>query len=195
MEYVDLGLPSGKKWAKCNLGANSEGESGLYFQWGDTQGYTKEQIGSDKVFDWANYKFGSSSNFSKYNSSDRKLQLDLEDDAVYATLGGNWRMPTVDDLRELYNNTERQWTQVNGVNGYKCTASNGNYIFLPVAGYVNGSSLNYEGSGGYVWSSSLNSVWSSIAFYCNFSSGGFIPDVGNFIYRCNGFSVRGVTTL
>ena len=190
MEYVDLGLPSGKKWAKCNLGANSEEESGLYFQWGDTQGYTKEQIGSDKVFDWANYKFGSSSNFRKYNSSDRKLQLDLEDDAVYATLGGNWRMPTVDDWRELYNNTEQQWTQVNGVNGYKLTASNGNYIFLPAAGYGAGSSLNFEGSDGYVWSSSLYSVWSSTAFYCFFNSGGFRPDYYNTRYY--GFSVRGV---
>ena len=189
-EYVDLGLPSGKKWAKCNLGANSEEESGLYFQWGDTVGYTKEQIGSDKVFDWANYKFGPLSNFSKYNSSDRKRVLDLEDDAVYAALGGNWRMPTVDDWRELYNNTERQWTQVNGVNGYKLTASNGNYIFLPAAGLGVGSSLNYEGSDGYVWSSSLYSVGSSFAFGCYFYSGGFSSSNG--ISRCYGFSVRGV---
>ena len=69
---VDLGLPSGKMWAKGNLGADNEEESGLYFQWGDTQGYTKEQIGNPKQFNWENYKWsvdGSSSNFSKYNSS------------------------------------------------------------------------------------------------------------------------------
>ena len=194
MEAVDLGLPSGKKWAKCNLGANSEEESGLYYQWGDTVGYTKEQIGSDKVFNWANYKWsvdGSDSNFSKYNSSDSKTVLDLEDDAVYAALGGNWRMPTVDDWRELSNNTTRQWTQINGVNGYKLTASNSNYIFLPAAGYVYGSSLNDEGSYGYVWSSSLLSVGSSRAFNCYFDRVGFIPDSLN-LYRCNGFSVRGI---
>ena len=193
MEAVDLGLPSGKKWAKCNLGANSEEESGLYYQWGDTVGYTKEQIGNPKQFYWTNYKWsvdGSDSNFSKYNSSDNKTVLDLEDDAVYATLGGNWKMPTVDDWKELYNNTEQKWTQVNGVNGYKCTASNGNYIFLPAAGYGSGSSLNDEGSDGFVWSSSLNSVGSSRAFYCRFYSGGFLP--GSYNPRYYVFSVRGV---
>ena len=193
MVPVDLGLPSGKKWAKCNLGATSEEESGLYFQWGDTQGYTKEQIGADKVFDWTNYKWsvdGSSSNFSKYNSSDSKTVLDLEDDAVYATLGGNWRMPTIEDWRELYNNTEQQWTQINGVNGYKCTASNSNYIFLPAAGRGSGSSLSLDGSSGLVWSSSLRSVGSTGAFNCQYYSGWFYPDGnGNRYY---GFSVRGV---
>ena len=193
MEYVDLELPSGKKWAKCNLGANSEEESGLYFQWGDTVGYTKEQIGIDKTFSWKNYKWsvgGSSSNFSKYNSTDGKTVLDLEDDAVHTALGGNWRMPTVDDWRELYDNTEQQWTQVNGVNGYKCTASNGNYIFLPAAGNGNGSSLCYEGSNGVVWSSSLDSVGSHNAFRCSFYSTWFYPDYYSNRYR--GFSVRGI---
>ena len=193
---VDLGLPSGKLWAKCNLGANSEEEYGLYYQWGDTQGYTKEEIGTEKVFDWANYKWsidGSSSNFSKYNSSDSKTVLDLEDDAVHVTLGGNWKMPTVDDWQELYNNTSREWTQVNGVNGYKLTASNGNYIFLSAAGGGDGSSLYYEGSRGRVWSSSLYSVGSPNAFYCSFYSSSFNPN--NNSYRYFGFSVRGVTTL
>ena len=193
---VDLGLPSGKLWAKCNLGANSEEESGLYYQWGDTQGYNRKQIGTAKTFNWSNYKWsvnGLDSNFSKYNSSDGKTVLDLEDDAVHATLGGNWKMPTVDDWRELYNNTERKLTQVNGVNGYKLTASNGNYIFLPVAGCGSGSSLLNGDSVGYVWSSSLNSVGSPNAFRSFFYSGGFYPD--NNDYRFVGFSVRGVTTL
>ena len=193
MEMVDLGLPSGNKWAKCNLGANSEEESGLYFQWGDTKGWTKEQIGVDKVFDWANYKWsidGSSSNLSKYNSSDNKTVLDLEDDAVYVALGGNWKMPTYEDWQELYNNTERQWTQVNGVNGYKCTASNGNYIFLPAAGSCSGSSLNYEGSNSNFWTSSLSSVGPGNAFSCYFSSSWFSPDLS--YTRYNGFSVRGI---
>ena len=190
---VDLGLPSGKQWAKGNLMADNEEESGLYFQWGDTQGYTKEQIGSAKTFNWDSYQWsvgGSSSNFSKYNSSDSKTVLDLEDDAVHAALGGNWKMPTVDDWRELYDNTTRQWTQVNGVNGYKLTASNGNYIFLPAAGYGVGSSLSNEGSRGNVWSSSLGNVGSPSTFYCYFYSGGFYPDSYN--YRGYGFSVRGV---
>ena len=192
MKYVDLGLPSGNKWAKCNLGANSEEESGYYYQWGDIRGYTKEQLGVDKSFNWDDYKWNDGSDFNplKYNDSDQKNQLDLEDDAVYATLGGNWRMPTADDWQELYDNTNRQWTQVNGVNGYKLTASNGNYIFLPAAGYGSGSSLSYEGSFGYVWSSSLVSVGSPNAFSCDFYSGGFYP--GSNDTRYYGFSVRGI---
>ena len=193
MEYVDLGLPSGNKWAKCNLGANSEEESGLYFQWGDTQGYTKEQIGVDKIFNWTNYKLsidGSSSNFSKYNSTYDKTVLDLEDDAVYAELGGNWKMPTADDWQELYDNTTRQWTQVNGVNGYKCTASNGNYIFLPAAGSGSGSSLYSEGSSGYIWNSSLDSAISCCALACGFSSYWF-ETVDSFSRLC-GFPIRGI---
>ena len=196
VEYVDLGLPSKKLWAKCNLGANSEEESGLYFQWGDTQGWTKEQIGNPKQYNWANYKWnvdGSSSNFSKYNSTDGKTVLDLEDDAVHVALGGNWKMPTVDDWRELYDNTEQQWTQVNGVNGYKLTASNGNYIFIPAAGFGNGSSLRNEGSYGLVWSSSLYSVGSNYAFNCYFISSWFSSDYRD--YRYNGFSVRGIANL
>ena len=190
---VDLGLPSGTLWSPTNLGAFKPEQSGYYYQWGDTIGWTKKQVGTDKIFNWANYKWsinGSNTNFSKYNSTDGKTVLDLEDDAVHITLGGNWKMPTVDDWRELYNNTSRQWIQINGVNGYKLTASNGNYIFLPAAGRGNGSSLNNEGSSGYVWSSSLYSVGSPSAFGCLFNSGGFSPDNSN--SRCYGFSVRGI---
>lgn len=111
-EYVDLGLPSGLLWAKYNIGANSEEESGLYFQWGDTQGYTAEQVGKGeglKKFFWDDYKFsidGSSSNFSKYNASDSKTVLDPEDDAAHVNMGGNWRMPTFDEYVELLLNTD-----------------------------------------------------------------------------------------
>ena len=192
MEYVDLGLPSGKKWAKCNLGATSEEESGLYYQWGDTRGYTKEQIGVDKVFDWNDYKWNDGSDFNptKYNDSDQKIQLNLEDDAVYAALGGNWRMPTKDDWKELLDNTTREWVQVNGVNGYKLTASNGNYIFLPASGSCYVDSLYDEDSFGCVWSSSLYSVGSNSAFYCSFGSSWFI--YGSSYRRSRGFSVRGI---
>ena len=79
-EYVDLGLPSGLIWAKCNVGAKTEEEPGLYFQWGDTQGYTAEQM-KDKLFSWIDYKFSidrSSSNFSKYNGTDGLVTLELE---------------------------------------------------------------------------------------------------------------------
>ena len=111
-EYVDLGLDSKLKWAKCNIGAKSEEESGLYFQWGDTQGYTYEQVGNGgglKAFNLADYKWsadGSSNNFSKYNRSDSKTVLDPEDDAAHVIMGGKWRMPTLDEYNELCLNTD-----------------------------------------------------------------------------------------
>lgn len=111
-EYVDLGLPSGLLWAKYNVGATNEEEPGLYFQWGDTQGYTAEQVGNEegqKEFDWTDYKFsidGSSRNFSKYNASDSKKVLDPEDDAAHVLMDEGWRMPTREDIYELCQNTD-----------------------------------------------------------------------------------------
>ena len=108
-DYVDFDLPSGLLWAKKNLGAETEEDAGLYFQWGDTQGYTAEQVGVDKNFNNDGYKFsidGSSSNLSKYNSTDGKTVLDLEDDAAYVMLGDKWRIPTQEDFHELINNTD-----------------------------------------------------------------------------------------
>ena len=194
MEYVDLGLPSGKKWAKCNLGANSEEESGLYYQWGDTVGYAAEQVGTDKQFDWANYKFsiyGSSSNFNKYSSSDSKTQLDLEDDAVYAALGGNWRMPTQADFQELIDNTTTGVTSISGIQGMKFTSRhNSNYLFFPFAGYAFSGSMFSVGSDFYCWSSSLSSVGSDNAWYlCGNSGGSMVLLNGS---RSYGQSVRGI---
>ena len=119
-EYVDLGLPSKLLWAKCNIGATNEEDAGLYFQWGDTQGYTAEQVGSgagQKYFGLNDYKFsvdGSSTNFSKYNGTDGKTVLDPEDDAAHVIMGGNWRMPTSDDFTELCLNTDVYLVQKDG---------------------------------------------------------------------------------
>ena len=112
-DYVDLGLPSQLKWAKCNIGATSEEEAGLFFQWGDTQGYTAEQVGEGeglKAFDLATYKFLIDGvewkGFSKYNASDSKTVLDPEDDAAHVNMGGSWRMPTENEFIELCMNTD-----------------------------------------------------------------------------------------
>ena len=103
-DYDVLGLPSGLLWAKKNLGAETEEDAGLYFQWGDTQGYTAEQLNDNNFTDWSGYKFGEPQ-FTKYNVVDDKTVLDLEDDAVHAAMGGNWRMPTGEEFAELINNT------------------------------------------------------------------------------------------
>ena len=143
--YVDLGLPSGTKWAKMNVGASSETEAGLYFAWGETQGYTASQVGTgdgQKAFNWSDYKYGtSSSNLTKYNASDNKTHLELTDDAAAANMGGDWHMPTKEQCEELLNTTyvTNAWVtdyQGSGVNGRLFTSvSNGNTMFVPAAGY------------------------------------------------------------
>lgn len=124
--YVDLGLPSGTLWATCNVGANKPEDVGLYFQWGDTQGYTAEQVGTDegkKQFSqWGiDYKYsdGGGNNDTYYNLTkycnktqygkdgftDTLVTLELKDDAVRANMGGDWRMPLYEELMELILNT------------------------------------------------------------------------------------------
>ena len=193
METVDLGLPSGKLWAKCNLGANSESDYGLYYAWGETSGYTATQVGVDKQFAWSDYKYNSGSSFNptKYTDSDQKTQLDLEDDAVYAALGGNWRMPTQADFQELTANTTTEVTSINGIQGIKfISKNNSNYLFFPFAGCAGSGSMFDVGSYFYCWSSSLYSVGSNYAWNLYGNSGGNMSlDNRN---RRDGRSVRGV---
>lgn len=189
--YVDFGLPSKTLWAAMNVGAYKPSDFGLYFQWGDTQGYTAEQVGKDKQFNWANYKWsidGIDSNFSKYNTAGNTL--DLEDDAANIHMSGDWHMPTLTQIRELINETDNTWTTQDGVNGRLFTSKkNGKSIFIPAAGVMWDGSLYYSGGSGYVWSSMLS------AYYVDYGQSlGFDSDnegLGNF-YRFVGLSVRGV---
>ena len=216
-EAVDLGLPSGTKWANMNVGATSVGDYGDYFAWGETTGYT----GSDTShsFDWASYKWdaGSDKNADKYKFSkylpttvpyywagngdtpDGKTTLDPEDDAATANWGGDWRMPTLAELVELYNTKSNttdytwEWTEVDGHNGWKITSkksgTSGNSIFLPAAGLREGTSSSSQGSYGSYWSSTLYEDHPARAWYLYFFS---------FALNCHyedryyGFSVRPV---
>ena len=222
-EYVDLGLPSHLKWAKCNVGANFEEESGLYFQWGDTQGYTAEQVGNGeglKRFSWADYKWGvdgSKSNFSKYNASDSKKILDLDDDAAHVNMGGNWRMPTFDEYKELCFNTDVclvptegeeiqgnaqedssgsvtiKWiSQAEGtLKGFKFYKKGGkqSYMFVPLTGGAGGGSMQNVSKACCLWSSSLYSSNVRRAWYFDLGKGS-----GDVVksYRVLGLPVRGV---
>ena len=190
-EYVDLGLSV--KWAKCNVGAETETDAGLYFAWGETTGYTASQVGTDKQFSWSGYKYGnSSSDLTKYNQSDSKTVLESTDDAATQIMGGDWRMPTMAELQELFNNTTNKWFtnyKGTGVNGREFTGSNGNSIFIPAAGYCTDGSVDGVGKYGYVWSSSLHASRSDYAWYLVFVSG-YCEMGGD--YRYDGWSVRGV---
>ncbi len=190
-EYVDLGLPSGLKWAKCNIGAEKETDAGLYFAWGETTGYTASQVGTDKHFLESDYKHWTNGNFTKYNASDGKTVLESADDAASQIMGGDWRMPTQADFQELLSGTTNEWTQVNGVNGRKLTSKTdtSKYIFIPAAGYCRGGSVGGVGSRGDVWSSSLDTSGPGNAWSLDFSSGNC--NMSN-CSRCYGQAVRGV---
>ena len=136
VEYVDLGLPSGNLWAKCNLGASSPEAYGDYYAWGEVEPKQEYTYPNHK---W--YKEGAPSlGFTKYNNEDGKLSLEDEDDAVIQKLGNGWRTPTLADFRELTNQkyTTIEKTTLNGVAGYQITSKkNKKSIFIPFAGFKN----------------------------------------------------------
>ena len=136
VEYVDLGLPSGNLWAKCNLGASAPEAYGDYYAWGEVE---PKQVYTNSNHKW--YKEGAPSlGFTKYNNEDGKLSLEDEDDAVIQKLGNGWRTPTLADFRELTNQkyTTIKKTTLNGVAGYQITSKrNRKSIFIPFAGFKN----------------------------------------------------------
>ena len=134
VEYVDLGLPSGNLWAKCNLGASTPEAYGDYYAWGEVE---PKQVYTNSNHKW--YKEGAPSlGYTKYNNEDGKMTLEDEDDAVIQNLGNGWRTPTLADFRELTNQklTTIKKTTLNGVAGYQITSKkNGKSIFIPFAGF------------------------------------------------------------
>lgn len=152
-EYVDLGLSV--KWATCNVGATKPEEYGNYYAWGELK--------QKKTYKKSNYKFainmkGVVNEYSKYNEHDRKTTLEPIDDVATQTLGEQWRMPTDAECKELIKNCTLTWTDDyngTGVAGRIVTSKiNGNYIFLPAAGYRYGC-LEGAGHSGSYWSSSI----------------------------------------
>lgn len=213
-EFVDLGLPSGLKWAAWNVGAKKPEDSGLYFAWGEDKGYVvtagteidasqgeynaiiKNADGSEttKTFasgytDYKHYDVSTSA-FTKYNITGDTLTN--EDDGCYLTENA-MRMPTQAECDELIANTEHKFIEDyngSGVNGMTFTSNtNGNSIFVPAVGAVNGGVLDNFGLGGNFWSSSLSSSSVGGAFYLGFYSG----DLGvGYGYRFGGTPLRAV---
>lgn len=187
LEMVDLGLPTGLKWANMNLGATSPEDYGSFFAWGETI--------VKKPYNWSTY-FDTTDDglhFIKYKNNGGKTTLDLEDDAAHANWGGDWRMPTYEEFNELKDNCTWTWTtNYNdvGVSGYIVSSkTNSNSIFLPAAGfYVNSSLLNVGKAGGY-WSSSLYESSSTFAYYFGIS---LSKVEWNYYNRHYGYSIRPV---
>ena len=194
-EYVEIG---GLKWATMNIGASQPSDYGLYFAWGDTQGYTAEQVGSGegkKYFGWADYKYGNpdDTGITKYNETDGKTILEPSDDAAVANWGGSWRMPTKADFQTLGAAVNTAWTKVNNVYGILCEdkTDSSKTLFFPAAGscsYGNVSSVGYVGS---YWSSSLDTFNKKEALSLSFNNSSV--EWGNLITtRFFGCSVRPV---
>ena len=211
--YVDLGLPSGAKWAKMNVGATSETGAGTYFAFGEIDGYTDANDYTKTKFHWTTYKWcnGSNTTITKYvpedkalsngynNFYDNKTTLEPEDDAAKQNWGGNWSIPTEADWIELHDECTWQWENgtgnvlnTGGVKGYKVSKGDA-YIFLPAAGYWLQESLDNVGKYGYYWAYSLNLDNENCPRYANrmrFNNNGGIR-IGD-DSRCLGFNVRAI---
>ena len=174
-EAIDLGLPSGVKWASYNVGATKPEEYGGYYAWGETK--TKSDYSEESYLYYAN------SSYISIGSNISGTQYDV----AHVKWGGNWRMPTYTEQTELSENCTSAWTTINGVTGMKFTSKkNGNSIFLPAAGGQRGSSVSDTGTLGHYWSSTLRN--NARGYYLGFYS----TDLDWDTYRYDGFSVRAV---
>lgn len=181
-QAIDLGLPSGTKWASCNVGATRPEEYGGYYAWGETE--------EKDVYTWQTYihcdgdkvschDIGSDISGSKY-------------DVAYVKWGGIWRMPTLGQINELLDNCSSEWTSLNGIKGRKFTSKrNGNSIFLPATfdhAYDDFYDTRYYGN---YWLSTQHSSVFEYANFLYFFSGG--ADSFGSSTRYYGYTVRPVT--
>ena len=171
-EWIDLGLSV--KWASHNIGAVNPEESGDFFAWGEI--YPKTSF---------------------YNNNSETMGKDMNDisgdsgyDAASANWGGEARMPTIDEVKELSEKCTWVWTPRNGVNGMLITGPNGNSIFIPASGFRLGPALDYEGDNGFYWSSTPSDTDDNRAYGLSFSKGGFR---GTWNERFNGRTIRPVS--
>lgn len=154
-EFVDLDLPSGNKWMKCNIGAKKETDYGLYFQFGDTVGYSAEDMKTRATWENCPGNGGKStvSNTDIYAWDSKYIDDDINClkpcvDAAYVHTNGVARMPTYDDCIELVEKIDSEFvTNFNdsNINGFKCMSKkdHSKYIFLPASGVIlNGEIIN-----------------------------------------------------
>lgn len=182
--YVDLGLPSGLKWATTNVGASSSSDYGNYYAWGETK--TKSSYTEDNSLTYGK----SISELRTSGIIGTSGTLTMAHDAARSNWGGSWRMPTRKELEELIGKCTWTWTIQGGHNGYKVTGPNGRSIFLPAAGWRRGTTLNNADEYGNYWGSTPYEEYTYYACYLSFSSGGRDVGWGN---RNGGGSVRPVS--
>ena len=177
---IDLGLPSGTKWACCNVGASKPDAYGDYYAWGETQ--------TKRTYDWKTYIHCNGT-----KEPCRNIGGDIagtQYDVAHVKWGGSWVMPSRAQQDELRNNCTSEWTTVNGVNGCKFNGKNGGSVFLPAAGYRWDADLIDAGLDGYYWLSMQSPSYSDRAYYLYFNSG---YSAWYYNYRSSGRSVRPVS--
>ena len=203
VEYVDLGVSV--KWATCNLGASKPEDFGDYYAWGEAEPYyvsLSDKTWKDSKSDgykWSSYSWcqdGEYTALTKYNTVekygpvDNKTALEEADDAARVLLGGSGRIPTDAEWSELIAQCKWEMVTQNEMPGYRVSSkTNRNSIFLPAAGYRSGRSFNGDETGGYYWSSSLNTDLPNTAWRIFFNSGGVCRCN---LARCVGISIRPV---
>ena len=208
--FVDLGLPSGTKWASSNIGACRPEDSGLYFAWGETEGYSG--ITDEKGFYWGDYKYTSGActgatdiefrgGLTKYNNKstsgtvDNILTLEQIDDAAYQ-VDNTYSIPTRDDFNELTGNTTLSYENINGVYGMRFISKiNGNSIFIPHnKKCINGKKVGHVSSGekyGCIWLNSLNNYGIMYGTCVEFVSS-YQPTINSYVDRSSGLGIRAV---
>ena len=210
VQAIDMGLPSGTKWANMNVGADKPEDYGLFFAWAETTGYGSD-LSDGRVFKWEYYKWMSEGEkkgtfINKYQIKDKRTKacwfsegnfigdgmpmLNAEDDAATVSWGSKWRIPTYYEMEELVEFCTKKWVMQNGLNGMLFTSRiNGNSIFLPAAGYRVNDRYDYSGEGGNYWTSTLRPSDSLYAGSMVFD------DTDAYMYyngRLNGRSIRPV---
>ena len=142
-EAVDLGLNSGLLWASHNVGAISPEDPGSYYAWGETE--------EKEVYDWSNYLLANGTEKSVYDFDDFS---GTDYDVAHVKWGDGWRMPTMLELKELYQSTHKTDTVINGVKCLKLSRYGSKYIILPLAGLKKSDVLDKYGEYGFYWTTS-----------------------------------------
>ena len=177
---IDLKLPSGTKWACCNVGATSPESVGRYYAWGETT--PKES------YTWKNYVHCNGS-----ENSCKNIGMNISGtsyDAAKVEWGEKWCIPTKEQYEELLNNCSFEWLNSNDKTGILFIGSNGRRVFLPAEGYRWKNSLYYKGKHGFYGSASRASGFSSYAYELVFDSHGYSTQIP--YYRFCGISIRAI---
>lgn len=193
LDYVDLGLPSGKLWAKCNVDVTKQSgfaehnyDRGSYFSWGNTDGHNTTTV--DYVFDVDNYAATPGSAIEE--------EIPISNDAANYNCGSTWRIPSISEFNELCsdNNTTKTITTINNVAGLLFTSKkNGKTIFMPQSGVYAGSTLQLQNTLRYLERDYSNQT-NGYHLFCNTESGTSSINPYYQLHRINGLVIRAVRT-